>query len=66
MKNYAILPINQGTITDSQIHEFQDKIGSIIYAAISLRPDIVRATFILANHMQNLSREYLLEADHLI
>jgi len=65
-KNHAILPVNQGTATDSQIHEFQDKIGSMIYAAMSLRPDIARATSMLANHMQNPSREHLLEADHLI
>ena len=72
--NYPKLPLppsinvskNQKQATKSQIQGYQQKIGSIGYAAVSTRPDVARSHAVLAQFLQNPSEECLGLADHLI
>lgn len=72
--NYPKVPLpptisiskNQGQATKSQIQGYQQKIGSIGYAAVSTRPDVSKSHAILAQFLQNPSEECIGLADHLI
>ena len=63
---FSILPANTEQATPSQIHEYQDRIGSLIYAAMALRVDMARAVSMLASFLQNPSQDHLREAEHLV
>jgi hypothetical protein len=50
---------NTDTATPSNIKEYQEKVGSIGYAAICTRPDIALAHSKLAQHLTNPSRQHI-------
>ena len=56
----------EGQATPNQITAYQRRIGSIIYPASTLRPDIAYAASHLAGFMQNPSPEHLSEAHRVI
>ncbi|EFE32428.1 uncharacterized protein ARB_00613 [Trichophyton benhamiae CBS 112371] len=57
---------NEGQATPGQIHEYQQKVGSVLYAAVTTRPDIAFATSKLAQSLKNPSRLHLEQVDRLI
>jgi len=57
---------NQQKATIQQIHEYQSKIGSLIYATIITRPDCAFAASELAKYMQNPSQEHIQAINHAI
>jgi hypothetical protein len=52
--------------TKEQIHQYQQKVGSIMYAAVMTRPDIACAASKLCEHLQNPSPKHLDAVDHVI
>jgi hypothetical protein len=50
----------------SQIHQFQQKVGSIMYAAVMTRPDIACATSKLCEHLQNPGPHHIDAVNHTI
>jgi hypothetical protein len=50
----ALIPF-EGTATKGQIHEYQTKIGTLIWLMVSTRPDISFAVIKLAKHAKNPS-----------
>jgi hypothetical protein len=50
----------------SQIHQYQQKVGSIMYAAVMTRPDIACATSKLCEHLQNPSPRHIDAVNHTI
>ena len=57
---------SQETATRALIHLFQRKTGSILFAAISTRPDVAFAASRLARFNTNLSEEHYKAADRVI
>ena len=62
----STMVINEARATKSQIKGYQQKVGSIGYAAVSTRPDIAKAHAILSQFLQNPSERCLEMADHLL
>lgn len=52
--------------TSQEIHAYQKKIGSILYAAMITRPDVARTASKLSEYLQNLSPQHQQAADHAI
>lgn len=50
---------NPDQATDQDIYAFQQKVGSINYAAVHTRPDITHAASRLSEHLQNPSAQHL-------
>ena len=63
-----ITPLNRytGQATRESIHLFQEKVGSILYAAITVRVDVAFAASQLSKHLQNPSPEHHAAADQVI
>ncbi|KAF2970752.1 hypothetical protein GQX73_g2825 [Xylaria multiplex] len=55
-----------GTATKVQIKVFQERVGSILYTAIMIRPDVAYAVAQLSKHLTNPSPEHLAMADQVI
>jgi len=62
-KNY--IPYNEQA-SSQQIHLYQRKIGSILYAAVMTRPDIAKTTSKLSEFLQNSSPNHHAAADQAI
>ena len=60
------LPPNPGQATDSFVHQYQRKVGSIIYPAVISRPDIAFAASRLSRFMQNPSPAHMAAVDQTI
>ena len=58
------LELNKGIATKSQIQGYQQKVGSLNYAAIFTRPDIAFAISRLSTFLQNPSLEHIKATDH--
>lgn len=56
----------QGEATPAQRYAYQRRIGSLIYSAVSTRPDIAAATSLLSRFLKNPSPQHRSEADNLI
>lgn len=56
----------EGEATPDQVNSYQQRIGSILYPATTLRPDVAYAASRLAAFMQNPSQEHLAEANRVI
>ena len=56
----------EGQANPQSIKRFQEKVGSILYAAITVRPDVARAAAQLSRHLRNPSREHHAAADQAI
>ncbi|KAG0153801.1 hypothetical protein PDIDSM_1180 [Penicillium digitatum] len=54
INSQALIPF-EGTATKGQIHEYQTKIGTLIWLMVSTRPDISFAVIKLAKHAKNPS-----------
>jgi hypothetical protein len=54
---------NDKQATPESVHLYQQKVGSLLYAAIITRPDIARATAKLSQFLQNPSDEHHQAAD---
>ena len=72
-KPYAKTPLsmdqlvkNDGTATNKQIYAYQQRIGSLTFAAITTRPDIAFATAKLAQFLTNPSHMHMSAANRLI
>ena len=50
---------NPDQATDQDVYAFQQKVGSINYAAVHTRPDIAHAASRLSEHLQNPSAQHL-------
>jgi hypothetical protein len=59
----AELRKNDKQATPESVHLYQQKVGSLLYAAIITRPDIARATSKLSQFLHNPSDEYHQAAD---
>jgi transposase InsO family protein len=57
---------HDGQATASSIKVFQEKVGSILYAAIMTRPDVARAAAELSKHLRNPSSSHQAVADQVI
>jgi hypothetical protein len=57
---------NEGIATAQQIHEYQQKVGSLLYAAIITRPDIALTAAKLSEFVQNPSRQHIDAVDRAI
>ena len=55
-----------GQASIGQIREYQQKVGSINYAAINTRPDIARTSSKLSKHLRNPSPQHIETINHLI
>ena len=55
---------NEGQATLQEIHAFQQRIGSIMYAAVVTRADTAYAVNLLSRFLLNPSQKYLEAADH--
>lgn len=56
----------EGQATKQEIHLYQQKVGSVNYAAVVTRPDIARTTQKLAEFLMNPGPEHHVAADRLI
>jgi hypothetical protein len=56
---------NTSNASTSQINQFQQEIGSLIYLAINTRPDITQRVFQLARFMSNPSKCHFRNLDYL-
>ena len=56
----------QGQATKQETKDFQERVGSILYAAVTARPDVARAASQLARYMANPSPEHRAAADQCI
>jgi hypothetical protein len=59
----AELGKNEKQATLESVHLYQQKVGSLLYAAIITRPDIARATSKLSEFLQNPSDKHHQAAD---
>jgi hypothetical protein len=57
---------HDGTATDQQIYLYQQRIGSINFAAVITRPDIARTASKLAEFLKNPSPKHIAAADQTI
>jgi hypothetical protein len=55
---------NEGIATEAQIKAYQNRVGSLTYAAIISRPDIAKAISKLAEFQQNPSQQHIDAANH--
>jgi hypothetical protein len=63
--SYNLVP-NQETASPAQIHHYQQKIGSSLYATVISRPDAARTVNKLAEFMANPSQAHLEALDRVI
>jgi hypothetical protein len=54
------------TATANQIHQYMQKVGSLIYPAVIVRPDIAKMASKLAEFNTNPGPQHIAAADHLI
>ncbi|CRG92922.1 hypothetical protein PISL3812_10003 [Talaromyces islandicus] len=57
---------NTGQATAREIHNFQRRIGSLQYAAVTTRADVAFAASHLSQFLKNPSQEHITAADHAI
>ncbi|KAL0944848.1 reverse transcriptase domain protein [Colletotrichum truncatum] len=50
---------NSGTATKAEVKEFQEKVGSVLYTAIMVRPDVAFAVAQLSRYLTNPSPKHL-------
>ncbi|RDI79294.1 hypothetical protein Vi05172_g10739 [Venturia inaequalis] len=50
---------HSGTASPSQVFSYQQKIGSINFAATTTRPDVAKAVLLLSEHLQNPSPDHI-------
>ncbi|RYC53684.1 hypothetical protein CHU98_g12525, partial [Xylaria longipes] len=55
-----------GEASKAQVKVFQERVGSILYTAIMIRPDVAFAAAQLSKHLTNPSQEHLAIADQVI
>jgi len=60
------LPPNTQQATTQEIHGYQSRVGSLVFAAIVTRPDIARAASKLSEHLRNPSPDHLAAANQCI
>ena len=65
MSTDELLPYN-GQATPQEIYAYQQRIGSITFAAVSTRPDIAKSCSKLAEFMQNPSPEHMNTANRVL
>lgn len=63
--NIELLP-NSGRATPADTHGYQRRVGSILYAATTTRPDVMFAATQLSRFMQNPSHIHIEQADRVI
>jgi hypothetical protein len=49
-----------------EIHKYQERVGSVLYTAIMIRPDIAHSTSLLSRFLTNPSEEHFKAVNHLI
>jgi hypothetical protein len=54
---------HQGQAEPAKIKEYQEKVGSVLYTAIMIRPDVAFASSVLSQFLQNPAPEHLLAVD---
>jgi hypothetical protein len=57
---------NEQQATPHEIHGYQTRVGSLLFAAVVTRPDIARAASKLSEHLRNPSPDHLAAADQCI
>ena len=57
---------SQEQATKADVKTYQEKIGSILYAAVTTRPDVARAASVLSRFLTNPSNEHMKAADQTI
>ena len=62
----AELELFNGTATAQQVFAYQQRVGSINFAAVTTRPDVSRASSKLAEFLTNPSPSHLKAADRVI
>ena len=60
------LPPNERQATAQEIHGYQSRVGSILFAAIVTHPDAARTASKLSEHLKNPSANHLAAADQCI
>lgn len=65
IQGYALTP-NQDKATPKAIHQYQAKVGSVLYPTIITRPDCAYAASKLSEHLQNPSQQHIDAVDRLI
>lgn len=65
MTNVELMP-RQDAATPKEINKYQKKIGSLLFAAVSTRPDVAFATSRLARFLTNPSQEHQDAADRVL
>src|SRR5437667_2397239 len=55
-----------GQATDNEIHAYQQRVGSITYSGVSVRPDVAHAARQLAEFLTNPSPRHLMEVERVI
>lgn len=57
---------NEHQATAQEIHGYQSRVGSLLFAAVVTRPDIARAASKLSEHLRNPTPDHLAAADQCI
>ena len=60
------LPLNERQATAQEIHGYQSRVGSILFAAIVTRPDAARTASKLSEHLKNPLADHFAAADQSI
>jgi len=60
---YGTLEKSDSQATSSKVTEYQEKVGSVLYTAIMLRPDVAFAASTLSQFLTNPSQEHLNAVD---
>lgn len=63
MANYIPMSKNEDTATPQEIHAYQQRVGSINFAATTTRPDVAAAASKLAEYLTNPSKHHREQAD---
>ena len=63
MANYIPMMKNEGKATPQEVYAYQQKVGSINFAATTTRPDVAAAASRLAEHLTNPSGHHMDQAN---
>lgn len=66
LTHYMPISKNQGTATAQEIRAYQQRVGSINFAAITTRPDVAFAASKLAEHLTNPSEQHSEQANRVL
>lgn len=62
----AKIEASTGEATNTEIHAYQELVGSALYAAIMTRPDVAKAVNELAKHTKNPNKAHFQQIRHVI